>query len=381
VANSGVVLALSLTPIGERLVIEARVVRKSDQVTLYQRVFVDGMGIDWPVPDPLPHGWQILSPDAGPPYKDDLTVAWLGMLHQTDGQQGLAELRLDNFEYDLSPSPYLDIVGGATLLTWPENTAEGQIVVTADSLSSSVWSPWPEPIFKRFGQSCVTVPATSPRLFAKLVPGTQFIDDFDPPKEPFATRNPWEPWFHNGSDASRFTNTLADGVLQIQTLQTPVDGMVMVFSPGGGEIVRDFYASMDILDWGSSSQNSALGIAGRVQGTASSGVTGMYLGSMQVNPAGVPGTAQLVLFDGSGDRSVPGSFSITAGKAYRLQFSAVANQLTIRLVDLTNGQTVKEGQIQDSNYTQGRVALWVNTRGSSAYARTVDNFFVTGTKP
>jgi hypothetical protein len=49
---------------------------------------VDGPGSDWPVPDPLPHGWQILTPDAGPPYAEDLTVVWLAMHHQTDGLQG-----------------------------------------------------------------------------------------------------------------------------------------------------------------------------------------------------------------------------------------------------------------------------------------------------
>lgn len=157
--------------------------------------------------------------------------------------------------------------------------------------------------------------------------------------------------------------------------------MVMIYFPGGGEIVRDFYASVDILDWGSSTQDSDLAIAGRVEGSHSGGLTAMYLGRIRVNSGGVPGKAQLDFFDGSEGRPLPGTFDITAGRAYRLQFWAVGSQLNIRLVDLSDGQTVKEGYIQDSRHTQGRVALWVNTRGSTSYTRTVDNFYMIGTKP
>jgi len=277
------------------------------------------------------------------------------------------------------PLPAIDYTNGL-LLAWPE-PAEEAIVVGASSLASdAVWTPWPEPIFKRFGQFCLAAPMTNAQQFYQLVPGTQFIDDFDPLKEPFATRNPWEPYFADAADVSRFTFTITDGVFQIQTQEPPVNGMVAVFCPGAGAIVRDFYASVDILDWGSSSQNSALGIAGRLQG-GPGGVSGMYLGSLQVNPGGVPGTAQLWFFDGGNNVQVPGEFNITANSKYRLQFWVVGNHLTLRLLDLTNGQEVKRGQLQDSRLTQGRVALWVNTRGSSSYTRTVDNFFMTGTEP
>lgn len=293
---------------------------------------------------------------------------------------GEAEVVFDNvefFEYDsvwiTGPQPL------ACLACWSQDTAEEQIVVGANSPTSSVWTPWPEPIFKRFGELCMAVPTTNTQQFFKLVPGTQFIDDFDPLKEPFATRNPWIPWFANTADASRFTFTIANGAFQIVTQAQPVDGRVMVFPPGTGPVVRDFYASVDLLDW-ASSQESALGIAGRVQG-GPGGVSNMYLGSLKQNPTA--GTGQLWFFDGATDIPVRGGdFSLNPALDYRLEFSAVGNQLTLRLVSLAKPETlVAQGQLQDSRFSQGRVALWVNTRGSASYARTVDTFFVTGTKP
>ncbi len=66
----------------------------------------------------------------------------------------------------------------SVLLSWPQSAQE-QIVVGADSLASNaVWTPWPEPIFKRFGQMCVAVPTTASQQFFKTVLGTQFVDDF-----------------------------------------------------------------------------------------------------------------------------------------------------------------------------------------------------------
>jgi hypothetical protein len=183
-----------------------------------------------------------------------------------------AELILDNAEVIEYDSPWIAPPSNALLLSWPENTAKEQIVVAAESLSSTVWTPWPEPIYKRFGDFATTAPTTAAQQYFKLVPGTQFIDNFDPLRQPFASRNPWEPWFVNGSDASRFTFGIADGVFLIQTTQQPARGQVMVFSPGGGDIVGDFYASVDILGW-ASNQESALGIAGRVQGTPAGGVS------------------------------------------------------------------------------------------------------------
>jgi hypothetical protein len=219
---------------------------------------------------------------------------------------------------------------------------------------------------------------TNSQEYFELVLGSQFIDDFDALKEPFASRNDWMPWFMDAGDASRFAFTIVNEAFQIEALQQPLNGQIAIFTPGGGEILRDFCASVDILDW-AGSQESALGIAGRVQG-GPGGVNNTYLGSVRMNsPAG---TGQLGFFNGASDVLVATGFPINPDLDYRLQFSAVGNQLELRLVSLAEPQTlVAQGRLQASLFTQGRVALWVNTRGSTGYRRTVDNFFVTGTKP
>jgi hypothetical protein len=108
---------------------------------------------------------------------------------------GEAEVVFDNaefFEYDSAWIAGPQTV--ACLACWSQDTAEEQIVVGASSLASdAVWTPWPEPIFKRHGELCMAVPTTATQQFFKLVPGTQFIDDFSDPQEPFAVRNPWVP--------------------------------------------------------------------------------------------------------------------------------------------------------------------------------------------
>ncbi len=94
-----VVLALALTPEGDDLLIEAKVSRRVNAQSVYQRTVRDTPGSDWGVPDPLPRGWQIFGPDAGAPYKDDVKGVGVGVLHDTDGQQATAIVQFDNLEY------------------------------------------------------------------------------------------------------------------------------------------------------------------------------------------------------------------------------------------------------------------------------------------
>lgn len=129
----------------------------------------------------------------------------------------------------------------------------------------------------------MAVPTAAVQQFFKLVPGIQFTDTFDALKEPFAARNSWEPFFMDSADASRFAFSMVNGALKIESLTRPQNGQVAIFPPGGGGVVEDFCASVDILEW-ASSQDSALGIAGRTQGGPRA-LSNAYLGSVRMTPS------------------------------------------------------------------------------------------------
>lgn len=259
----------------------------------------------------------------------------------------------------------------SVLLSWPE-PAEEQIVVVAESVTSTLRVPWPEPVFRRHGRFCMAVPTTADIWFATLVPGSQCSEDFR------ASGPAWIPWFLDAADAGAFAFTASNGVFEVQAVAQPKLGQVALFPADGGQVVGDFHASVDLLGWFNNGE-SALGLAGRIQG-GTNGIASFYLGSVRMNPAA--GTGQLWFFDGAADVPASIRFNVQADSDYRLEFSAVATHLKLRLLDLRNpANPVAEGILEASRFSQGRVALWVNTRGSALYGRTLDNFFVTGTKP
>ncbi len=128
-----VVLVLALTPEGDDLLIDAKVMRKSSGTVAFERTVRDTPGSDWGVPEPLPRGWQIFGPDAGAPYKDDLKGVGLGVLHDTDGQQATAIVQFDNIEArSLVPLPEdtfvsvpVDIGGNVLAAEWVDIDNDG----------------------------------------------------------------------------------------------------------------------------------------------------------------------------------------------------------------------------------------------------------------
>lgn len=290
----------------------------------------------------------------------------------------MAEVVFDNaevLEYDV---PSAEITN-SVLLSWSENTAEEQIVVGADSLASNaVWTPWPEPIFKRQGQLCMTVPVTAQQQFFKLVPGTQFIDDFSDPTEPFATRSPWVPYFWVSGDSSRFSLTVTNSAFRIRTLSPPLDGRIVIAPPGplaDLPVFRDFSASVDILNF-TASGFAEFYIFGRGHiPIPFPGDSNGYLGIIHLNPS----PAVIGIWDGIGGHSGP-PFTYDPAARYRLQFSAVGTKLTVRLVNLTTGQNLEQ-TLALGTFSQGYVTLAVGSTPGGSYDITLDNFFVTGTKP
>ncbi len=380
IKNQGVVLKLTLTPISKGLVIGTKVLDKGTGAVLFKREALDTPASDWGVPDPLPHGWQIFNPDPGQPYAEDLTLVWAGMLHDTDGQQGLAEMRLDNLEYDTYSSAYLEIGGGAALLTWPEDTAEEQIVVGADSVPSTAWLPLPEPIYKRFGQFCMALPTTNAQQFGKLVPGTQFIDDFGEPAHPFATRNPWR--FNPAVAAPMAELWPADGVLRVEW-PTPSSQMCMAFPPEPEVGVGDSYSSIDILEW-EAPASSYFALTPRLLGGPPPSL--VYGGGVML-ALNHPSAGKVSLFTTyAGDTRYGPSFEMDKYPLpYRLECLIVGTSYTGRVIHLPT-------QKQIANFTQTyQQPTWGSFvgflfeaavgEGVGPHRITLDNFFLTGTKP
>ena len=283
--------------------------------------------------------------------------------------QGEATVVFDNAEVLEYASAWMAPPSTAVLLSWPESTAEDQIVIGTEALATdAVWTPWPEPIFTRFGQLCMAAPTTAQQRFFKLVPGTQFMDDFSEPAEPFASRNSWVTRFFDANDASKFSFTVTNGAFRIQTLTNPLDGRVWIAPPGPLPVFRDFAASVDILGFPASGGVATINIYAR--GTLDSTLNG-YAGGFRLNPATIG------MWDGS--RGIWGpSLTYDPAAHYRLQFSGVGRNLTLRLVNLTTGQTFEQ-KLTATAFSQGYVTLAV--AAEVGFDITVDNFFVTGTRP
>lgn len=368
VTNQNVTVSLALKRLTNTMLVTTRVLDKGNGRTLFERSFVDTPGSDVGVPVPPPKGMTIFVADPGGPYTS-FTTAWAGVWDLRTTTPPPLEVVLDNLEYDLYDVPSAEIAK-SVLLSWSANTAEEQIVIGGDSLASSaVWSPWPEPIYKRFGKLCMTVPITASNWFGKLVPGSQFVDDFGDPTEPFATRNPWVPHFFAPADIPRISFTVTNGAFRIQTLSPLVDGRVVIAPPGTLSVFRDFTASVDILNFAA---NTNIGVGIYARGTILDPLPGSngYIGQLRLDR----------IATWLGDHGVPVFFTYDPAAHYRLQFSAVGTNLTLRLVNLTTGQTIEQ-TLTDVTFSQGYVALTLPQMApGQTFDITLDNFFVTGTK-
>ena len=269
-------------------------------------------------------------------------------------------------------------ISKAALLSWPEPTEE-QIVVGATNLvPGAVWTPWPEPIFKRFGQMCMTVPTTASQQFFKLMPGRQFSDDFSEKWGPFTNRNSYKDWFKDPGEAWIVTN----GVLQL----TGITDSILVLAPLGtnaAAYLGDFYVSVDLLDWVSGGTNSsAFWLGGRCEKLGDYYGVG-YFGGLTLNADGIPGRSGLWINNNDTITLGPHFDMQQNPLPYRIQFSGVGTNLSLRLLNLTNGQLIQEVNANDSTLTNGWVALGIEGWPGLVYrfTFTVDNFLATGTKP
>ena len=344
--------------------------------------FVDGPGSDAPAPQSPPKGLSILGPDPGGAFTRFHIVA-AGVWHYSIGEPSPLEVVVDNLEYDLFDAP-MAVIGNSVMVTALGNAAEEIIPVFADSPESSVWTPLPEPVYDRRGEPRVATLTEGTQRFIRWVPGSQFIDGFDTPKPPYVSRGEWVPGYYDPADNGRWALTVSDGVLRIKTLQVPVEprGQLPVRPPGPDLQVRDFYASVDILDLRVLHETAPLGIGARVGGDPGNwpGSNNGYIGSVAPNRRGV-NLANLTFFPGIWPPILSDPFTFKPGTPYRLVFTGVGQRFSVQLIDLESGQqAVNPLEVTDSTFSQGLVGLWIASGGPVDYDVTLDNFFVTGTK-
>lgn len=268
----------------------------------------------------------------------------------------------------------------SVLLSWPEPTQE-QIVVWSTSINGSIYTPCSEPIFKRFGQMCMTVPATASQQFFKTVPGRQFVDDFSDAWGPFTNRNTWTPFFQETGEDWFVTN----GVLQMIITPTPLAGFGLApLGTNAAARLRDFCASVDIVDWAPSGANSsdfALGGRGRiVSPTYAQG----YFGFLTLNADGVPGRVRPWIHTPSGDTYGTAFDLQQFPLPYRLQYSVVGTRISFTVLNPATGQQlVPPVSASSSTLPEGFAGFWfqgwVNPGDSNKIS--LDNFFVSGMKP
>jgi hypothetical protein len=271
-------------------------------------------------------------------------------------------------------------ISNSVLLSWPEPSQE-QIVVASDSLTSTNWMPVLEPIFKRFGQMCMAVPATASLQFYKTVSGRQLADDLGETWGPFTNRHPWVAWSQGAGEEWVITN----GVLQVDVQAPPQPGFaLMPMGTNVDAVHHDFSGSVDILDWQKTNGTnwSSFTLVARGQILSSTYGKG-YFGGLLLTPSGtVTNVALFINYNGPevyGQSFTTGAFPLP----YRLQLTVVGGQITVRVFSLTTGQLFRELGHVDYTLAQGYPALWFNgatTDGDSFTIRT-DNLIISGTKP
>jgi hypothetical protein len=272
--------------------------------------------------------------------------------------------------------------GNAVLLSWPEPTQE-QIIVGSDSLANdAVWTPWPEPIFKRLGQMCMAVPTTASQQFFKVVLGRQVADGFDDPWGPFTNGTAWTPVFQEAGEYWFVTN----GLLQMIITPTTYSGFgVIPLGTNGAGSLRDVCASVDIVDWAHSANSSSDFAIGARARFASPTYIKAYLGFLTLNADGVLGRVRPWISTPAG---------VTYGTAfnlqdyplpYRVQFSVVGTQISLRVLNPATGQLIQEGHSSatDSTIPDGFAGLWLQGADNAGNSNHIsfDNFILSGTKP
>jgi hypothetical protein len=376
VTNRNVTVALAFTRMTNTVLVTTRVMDKATDRILFERSVTDGPGSDCGIPVPPPHGMTILDPDPGAP-ETTFSIAWAGVFQwATTTPPPPLEVLLDNLEYDVYHPPHLEIAPATNGvdLNWLLPLEE-HIVVEADQLAGP-WCPCSQPHTRTGDAFCLTMPCQSPQQFFKLTPGRQFTDDFS------SVVPSWTPWFTGAGKKWVVTN----GVLQVSLRNQPSYGGLALCAVGATNVeavLRDFFASVDILDWVTSSNNwSSFALVGRGHMSSTNSGTG-YFGGLSLNSGGNLGLVEpWILVPERGYLDGTPFYIQEIPPPYRLQFSVVGTNISFRVLRATTWQPIREMSWNASTLTNGFVGLWFNGRtdAGDSYTNTVDNFFLSGTK-
>ena len=147
-------------------------------------------------------------------------------------------------------------------------------------------------------------------------------------------------------------------------------------------VVGEFSASVDILDW---EYNGwlvfGIGARGWPDLAGPRDAVNACVGYISFDPDR-KGKGAINVWKGEDQYAGDTLFALKPGTKYRLCFSGVGSQLSLRLYDLSNlREPIAQIQVNDSRCSQGLVWLHVDGDPPLSDSITLDNFFVTGTKP
>ncbi len=223
----------------------------------------------------------------------------------------------------------------------------------------------------------MSVPTTASQQFFKLVPGTQFYDDFSDFKLPYTNRCAYS----NGT-LYGWNYLITNGTYRIAR-QGPANGPTWgLAAPLPWVEVRDFATSVDILDWVASGTNyNSLFVGARFVWKGLYGGLG-YGAGLRLTPS--LGTVRLRMICATDEFDGPSFDFQQKPPPYRLQLSGVGTRITSRVLSLTTGEILAELSVTHTNLTHGFVALspfGPALGASESHAITLDNYFVSGTRP
>ncbi len=378
--EDGLSLSVAYSLANGDLAIHVRVLDRWEQNVLWQKVAMDTRGLDPVLPDRSVKNLRMQAEGIAAPYSriDLLPVVGILWCNTINAPAQPPEVIIDNVQLLDRFAPRLEIATttGSIALSW-QTPLEEHILMVADQLSGP-WRPCPQLVTLSSDTLCVSMPCLGPQKFFKLVPGTRVTQDFN------GSQPPWHPHYWDYGNAGLFTWTIKDGALRIECPDSVGGGDILLLPSRSDIVVSDFSASVDILDWGSGINSRSVGIFARgvVDRDNFPGQTEGYIGELWINRNNSVGLASLNIFaDGDQPTEEVAEFELEAGNGYRLQFSGIANQLTLRLFKLSDlERPVAESQRIANSWSDGPVGLWIHNRDNQAYDFTVDNIVVIGTK-